>query len=130
LGGREWTARLAAKLGSVLRGLNNASGTLFIALYLAAFSLFSAGLLNVVLEGGSLSRNVIIYGGRDRQTIYELFMLMGVYIVGSTGLYAWVLAGRKGGQERIARMYFAVGALGLLLAFIMGYYILARKGYF
>jgi len=117
------------RLRSRPRG-HGAAALLPLLLYLAALALFSAGLLNVLLEGATLPRDVIIYGGRERQTIYELFMLMGVYIVGATGLYAWVLAGRRGMQERIARMYFMVGLLGLLLAFAMGYYILVRKGYF
>jgi len=95
-------------------------------LYLLAFYLLLAGLVNAISNAGEAGINLSpIVANPNAQNVTETIIIMFGYIIGSLGAYALYLSGRQTIRARSAEMFFVFGVALMGIALTVGYYILS-----
>jgi len=97
-------------------------------LYLAILFIFSAGFVNTMLEG--VRRNpqgLLIIPDRTVQSLAEGFINLMMLAFGTLGFYMLYQGSRPGGMRRESGFYLVGGFTILLMAVIIGLYLLGIK---
>jgi hypothetical protein len=121
---------------SIRRALNRITGgprrtpgeaTLRI-LYLAILFIFTAGFVNTMLEGVRRDpQSPLILPDRAAQSLAEGFINLMMLVFGTLGVYLLYQGSRPGGMRRESGFYLVGGFAILLIAVIIGLYVLGVK---
>jgi hypothetical protein len=99
--------------------------------YLFVIIIFSAGIVNAILEGSSGGGQYLIIPGATVQTMFESFANSFIIIIGVVGLYLL----NRGSVQSLKRAgsvpnsLIASGLVLLVISLILFLYILGLKGY-
>ncbi len=96
--------------------------------YLTVFFLFSAGIINGLIEGANPTmQNYLIFPQRGIQTLPETFVYIIVMATGSGGIYLLYNGGSQTVRQRISDFYTIFGFSSILLAVALSLYIFNIK---
>ena len=99
--------------------------------YLFVIIIFSAGIVNAILEGSAGGGQYLIIPGATIQTMFESFANSFIIIIGVLGLYLL----NRGSIQSLKRAgsvpnsFIASGLVLLVISLILFIYILGLKGY-
>ncbi|MEE9586269.1 MAG: hypothetical protein V3W09_05135 [Nitrososphaerales archaeon] len=97
-------------------------------LYLTVLFVFSAGLINGLIEGTNpIMENYVIFPQRGVQTLSETIVYVFAMAIGSGGIYLLYMGGRQSIRRRISDFYFILGFSSVLLAITLSLYIFTIK---
>ena len=99
-------------------------------IYVVIISIFSAGTVNAILEGGRLNvTGAPVLASRYGQTIAESAINFSAIAIGTLGFYLVFIGGRQALRGRIAIAFILSGLLLVLIGLLVGFFVLSLKGY-
>lgn len=98
--------------------------------YLGVFFGLASGVVNVMVETARLGRvEAVIIPSRSLQTWAEVVINFLVLVLGSFGIYLMYQGGRRRIGRRTSELYIASGLVFLAIAILIGFSLLAEKGF-
>lgn len=98
-------------------------------LYLAVLFIFSAGIVNGLIEGTNpIVQTYMIFPQRGVQTMTETLIYLFIMLTGSAGMYLLHMGGRQSLRRRISDFYIILGFSVVLIALVFSLYVFVIKG--
>jgi hypothetical protein len=98
--------------------------------YLVLLFGLASGVVNAILEGSKpIYINALILPGRSAQTWSEVVINFFTMALGTLGIYIIYQSGKQRIRRRATEQYLGLGLLLLILAVLMGFAVLAEKGF-
>ncbi len=96
-------------------------------LYISGLFLFSAGIINGLIEGPRLPQGYVIFPQRGIQTPTEIFVYLFISVLGTFGFYLVYLGSHDNFKKRVSNLYIIFGFSSVLLAIVFIFYIFFTK---
>ena len=95
--------------------------------YITVLFIFSAGIINGVLEGPRLPEGYVIFPQKGIQTASETIIYVFAMVMGTIGFYSLYLGARESFKRRISDFYMMLGFSSVLVAIFLTFYIFSVK---
>lgn len=95
--------------------------------YIAIIFIFSAGIINGVMEGSRLPEGYVIFPQSGIQTASESIVYLFAMVMGTVGFYIIYLGARESFKRRISDFYILLGFSSVLVAIFLSLYIFSVK---
>lgn len=95
--------------------------------YISGLFLFSAGIINGLIEGPRLPEGYVIFPQRGIQTGSESFVYLFIMGLGTLGMYLVYMGARNNSKKRVSNFYITFGFSSMLLAIFFIFYIFFIK---
>ena len=95
--------------------------------YIAVLFIFSAGIINGLLEGPRLPEGYVIFPQNGIQTASESIVYIFAMVMGTVGFYSMYLGARESSKRRISDFYIMIGFASVLVAIFLSLYIFSIK---
>ena len=95
--------------------------------YISGLFLFSAGIVNGLLEGPRLPEGYVIFPQRGIQTASESIVYLFIMGLGTLGMYLIYMGARDNSKRRITNFYITFGFSSVLIAIFFIFYIFFIK---
>ena len=95
--------------------------------YIAIIFIFSAGIINGLLEGSRLPEGYVIFPQRGIQTASESIVYLFAMVMGTVGFFFIYLGSRESFKRRISDFYIMFGFSSVLVAIFLSLYIFSVK---
>lgn len=96
-------------------------------IYISGLFLFSAGIVNGLLEGPRLPEGYVIFPQRGIQTASESIVYMFIMGLGTLGMYLVYMGARDTSKKRISNFYMIFGFSSMVIAIFFIFYIFFIK---
>jgi hypothetical protein len=95
--------------------------------YIAIIFIFSAGIINGIVEGSRLPEGYVIWPQGGIQTVSESIVYLFTMVMGTVGFYFLYLGARESYKRRISDFYIVFGFSSVLIAIFISLYIFSIK---
>tara|TARA_B100001971_G_C18168577_1_gene525722 strand:+ start:249 stop:665 length:417 start_codon:yes stop_codon:yes gene_type:complete len=95
--------------------------------YITILFIFSAGIINGLIEGSRLPGGYVIFPQGGIQTASESIVYLFTMVMGTAGFYFIYLGARESSKRRISDFYMMFGFSSVLVAIFLSLYIFSIK---